>query len=320
MKRILGVLLALLAVAAVLLLRPIGSGRFPSHAHPATGYDDALRRIAAVEALDGPETSPACRTRLLTHGARTARAVVLLHGLTNCPEQFRALGERLCERGANVYIPRLPEHGLADRMTTALARLDARAMCAATDQAVDIGRGLGDSVIVVGLSIGGVMAAWAAQERDDVTRAVPIAPLTGLTRAPGLLTPPAMNLLLALPNQFIWWDGRTKENLPGPKHVYPRFSTRATGETLLLGAAVEADARRAAPRARSIVIVTVGGDVAVDNPAVARLARVWRSHGAHLIVYQFPAGLHLNHDIIDPEQIGGNPALVYPVLLDLITP
>ena len=87
---------------------------------PATDYDDALRRVAAVEARDGAAIAPECRTRLLTHGARAARAVVLLHGLTNCPEQFRALGERLYERGANVYIPRLPEHGLADRMTTAL--------------------------------------------------------------------------------------------------------------------------------------------------------------------------------------------------------
>ncbi len=320
MKRILVVLLALLAVAAVLLLRPVGTRRFPSHPHPATDYAEALRRVAAVEARDGAAIARDCRTLLLTHGARTARAVVLLHGLTNCPEQFRALGDRLYERGANVYIPRLPEHGLADRMTTALARLDARAMCEATDEAVDIGRGLGDSVIVVGLSIGGVMAAWAAQERADVTRAVPIAPLTGLARAPGAFTGPAMNLMLALPNQFIWWDEKEKADLRGPKHVYLRFSTRATAQTVSLGASVEAEARRAPPAARSIVMITVGGDVAVDNPAVARLVQVWRSHGARVTSYEFPAALHLNHDIVDPEQIGGNPALVYPVLLDLIAP
>ncbi len=319
MKRILAVLLVLLAGAAMVLLRPAAQ-RFPSHPRPATSYADALRRVSAVGARDDATIAPECRTLLLTHGARTARAVVLLHGLTNCPEQFRVLGERLYGRGANVYIPRLPEHGLADRMTGALARLDARAMCAATDEAVDIGRGLGDSVIVVGLSIGGVMAEWAAQERADVVRAVPIAPLHGLARAPGALAGPAMNLLLTLPNQFVWWDDKRKADLPGPKHVYPRFSTRAAGETVLLGAAVEAEARRAPPAARSIVVITVGGDVAVDNPAVARLTQVWRAHGAHVIAREFPARLRLNHDIIDPVQVGGNPALVYPVLLDLIAP
>ena len=124
MKRLLA--LALLLAVALFFLRTPGAARFPAHPDPAADYGEALRRVAAAEARDGPEISPECRTRLMTHGARTARAVVLLHGLTNCPEQFRALGERLYERGANVYIPRLPEHGLADRMTPVHARLDAR--------------------------------------------------------------------------------------------------------------------------------------------------------------------------------------------------
>jgi alpha-beta hydrolase superfamily lysophospholipase len=319
MKRILAVLLALLAVAAMVLLRPAAQ-RFPAHARPAADYVDALGRVAAVEARDGTAISPECRTLLLTHGARARRAVVLLHGLTNCPEQFRTLGERLYERGANVYIPRLPEHGLADRMTTALQGLDARAMCEATDEAVDIAGGLGDSVIVVGLCIGGTMAAWAAQERADVVRAVAIAPMQGLARARGPLTLPAMNLMLALPNRFVWWDDKVKTNLPGPRHVYPRFSTRSVAQSLLLATTVEADARRAPPATRSIVVITVGSDVAVDNGAVARLVREWRAHGAQVVAREFPARLRLNHDIIDPEQIGGNPALVYPVLLDLIAP
>jgi hypothetical protein len=164
------------------------------------------------------------------------------------------------------------------------------------------------------------MAAWAAAERADVVRAVVIAPLQGLARARGPLTLPAMNLMLALPNQFIWWDDKVKTDLPGPKHVYPRFSTRSVAQALLLGASVETEARRAPPAVRSIVVITVGSDVAVDNGAVARLVREWRAHGARLTTYEFPAALHLNHDIIDPEQIGGNPALVYPVLLDLIAP
>jgi len=320
MKRFLAVVVIALAVAVVLLARVAAPRRFASHPAPAAGYDDALARIAAVRAGEGPEIAPECRTLLMTHGARAARAIVLLHGLTNCPEQFRALGERLYLRGANVYVPRLPEHGLADRMTPALARLDARAVCRATDQAVDIARGLGDSVIVAGLSIGGEMAVWAAQERADVVRAVPLAPLHGLARARGVFAQPAMSLMLALPNQFVWWNGRLKTRLPGPKHVYPRFSTRSTAQSLLLGASVEAEARRTPPAARSIVIVTVGGDVAVDNQAVDRLERLWRARGANVIAYRFPERLHLNHDIVDPEQVGGDPPLVYPVLERLIAP
>ena len=65
--------------------------------------------------------------------------------------------------------------------------------------------------------------------------------------------------------------------------------------------------------------VTVGQDRAVDNGMCAALVRAWRAHGApDLTAYEFPESLHLNHDIIDPEQAGGSPKLVYPVLEDLI--
>ena len=47
-------------------------------------------------------------------------------------------------------------------------------------RAVDIAAGLGDQVTIAGLSAGGVVAAWAAQHRRDVHRAVLIAPSLGV--------------------------------------------------------------------------------------------------------------------------------------------
>ncbi len=320
MRRLLLGLALAFVVALLLLDRPLGPPRLAARPRPAADYAQALRRLAVLQAADGAEIAPECRTRLMTHGARAPRAVLLLHGLTNCPEQFRQRGERFYARGANVLIPRLPEHGLADRMTTALARLDAHELCAFTDEVLDIADGLGDSVIVVGLSVGGTMAAWAAQERADVARAVIIAPLIGYGGAHGRLTPAATRIGLALPRLFVWWDAKAKERLAGPRHVYPRFAAGATAETMLLGAAVEARARRAAPAARAIVMVTVGGDEGVDNVANARLVREWRGRGAGVVGYEFPAHLRLNHDIVDPEQVGGNPGLVYPVLERLVAP
>ncbi|HVP14708.1 MAG TPA: alpha/beta fold hydrolase [Terriglobales bacterium] len=315
------VALAVIVIAALVLAdRPLTPAPFPSHARPPEDVGEALDRVAALGAAEGPEISPECRTLLLWHGERTPRVVLLLHGLTNCPEQFRLLGERLYARGANVLIPRLPEHGRADRMTTALARIRAGELCAFTDRAVDIARGLGDSVVVVGLSVGGTMAAWAAQERADVRRAVVIAPLIGYAGARGWLTPALTRLGLTMPNTFVWWDSKARENLAGPRHVYPRFASRAAVETLLLGAAVQSRAAEDPPAARSIVMVTVGGDHGADNAATARLVRAWSGHGGDVLTWEFPARLHLNHDIIDPEQVGGNPALVYPVLDRLILP
>src|SRR5262249_27269196 len=180
----------------------------------------ALHIVDSLRALDGADVSSECRTELLTHGARTRRVVVLLHGLTNCPAQFDSLGRLLFAHGANVLIPRLPRHGLANRMTTELARLNAREMRALTDRVVDAAEGLGDSVTVVGLSVGGVMAGWAGQERAGVDRVVMIAPMFGVARAPGGWTPVVARLANVAPNVFVWWDDKLKQDVRGPKHVY----------------------------------------------------------------------------------------------------
>jgi carboxylesterase len=321
-RRIFLVLFVLLLVAAALLMRPLAPRGLGSHPHPAPGYEDAVRLVDSLRATDTPVIANECGTRLLSHGKRAARVVVLFHGLTNCPAQFDSLASLVYASGANVLIPRLPHHGLANRMTDELAEIDAQELCEFTDHVLDAAHGLGDSVTVAGLSVGGVMAAWAGQERTDVDRAVVIAPMIGWARAPGpLLTAALTRGATLLPNAFAWWDDKLKQDLLGPKHVYPRFSTRSVAACMWLGAAVAADAKRARPACRSLVMITVGGDPAADNSAAAALVRAWRARGAQdVATYEFPAALHLSHDVVDPEQIGGNPALTYPVLLRFIAP
>lgn len=313
---------AVLVVPAVLLLAaaglwwPLDTTPLASHAQPLAGFDPAL--VRAFPDAPEPALMNGCHTNLLTHGHRTGRAVLLLHGLTNCPAQFDSLAEALWQGGANVYVPRLPRHGLEDRLTDALAGVTAAELCAAVDSAVDVARMLGDTLTVAGLSVGGTLAAWVASERSDVDRAVVIAPMIGVARAPGAWTTPVTRLALVLPNQFVWWDDQQREHLKGPAHVYPRFATRAVAATLQVGARVREQARRHAPGARELVVVTVGGDLAVDNALTAALVADWRAHGARVRTYEFAASLHVPHDMVDPEQVGANLAVSYPVLLDAL--
>jgi len=319
---VLAALVALVAVVLALLARPLAPPGLDSHARPAMGYGEARRLVDSIRTGEGDAIAGGCRTLWLDHGVRTARVVVLLHGLTNCPAQCDSLARLAFATGANVLVPRLPHHGYADRMTEALAQTKAAELCAFTDRVLDAAAGLGDTVIVAGLSTGGVMAAWAAQERADVGRAVVIAPMIGWSGAPG----PRLTAMLTragsvLPNAFVWWDDERKQDLPGPKHVYPRFATRAVAATMQVGAAALAGAARRPPACRSMVVVTVGGDEAADNGAAAALAGRWREHGtAEVRTYEFPAALRLNHDIVDPEQVGADPAITYPVLMEFIAP
>ena len=308
-----------LGVVAWLMFAPAVLSGFDSHPDPATTYEGALRRIDALRSADGGDVNPLCHLKLMTHGHRVARVVVLLHGLTNCPQQFEALGEVLYRRGANVLIARVPHHGLADRLTPDLARLTAGELTRFGDRVTDAGVGLGDSVTVAGLSLGAVVAAWIAQERRDVDRAIVIAPLFGVPQVWTPLTPGFTRVMRWIPNRFVWWDDQRRAAIPGPPYVYPRFSTRALGEILRLGAAVAAKARSAAPGAVSITLVTIARDPAISNPAALEVEESWRRRAPGRVrAYQFPERLHLGHDIVDPLQPYANTEAVYPVLADLM--
>jgi carboxylesterase len=288
-------------------------------AAPLLTYDEALARITAIEHDEAtPKLNPACRGFVLTHGARAPRCTVLLHGYTNCPRQFRSFAPLLHERGHNVYVPRLPFHGLADRLTAEQARLDERAMRGYLDEALAIGHGLGEEVRVLGLSAGGSLAAFVAQHRADVRQAVVIAPVFGAPSVPSWATTPLSLAAAVLPNQFRWWDPNTREARRGPAHCYPRFSTRALGAIVRLSLGVLRDARQHPPAAAEIVVVTNAADQAVTLPPIERLVARWRAHGANLREYRFPHELGLLHDLMDPDQERQQVDRVYPVLLELV--
>ena len=246
--------------------------------------------------------------------------VVFFHGLTNCPQQFDSLARRVAARGANVLLVRIPHHGLEDRMTTDLSHLGAAELALCADDAVDLAVGLGEHVTVAGLSLGGVLAAWVGQRRPEVERVVEIAPLFAVSTVPRFWTVALTRLLITTPNRFIWWDGHVHERLPGPPLAYPRFSTRALGETLRLGLAVRRLAQRHRPAARELVLVTEQDDPAVGNASSFELAELWRRSGVRVTPFEFPASMHLSHDMIDPLQVGARVDVVYPRLDDLILP
>jgi esterase/lipase len=315
---LIAVVAALAGVAAYVALVPAGVGRLLSHPNPAASYAGALNRVEALRAGEGAEFHPKCRVILMSHGQKTARAVVFAHGYTSCPQQFRPLGEILFNMGYNVLIAPLPRHGLTNRMTDTHSRLSAEELAAYTDEVVDIGRGLGEHVTLAGLSCGGVVTAWAAQTRADLDQAVVMSAALGFQGIRRPLTVASMNAALALPDKFVWWDLVEKDK-GGVDYTYPRYSRRALGQILRLGFAALARARQGAPGAKSIVMVTNAHDESVDNWAAERLAEAWRRGGArHLRAYEFPEELKLGHDMIDPEAKEAQPELVFPKLVELI--
>ncbi len=288
-------------------------------AGPSDCYEESLRRIDRLRDLDGADVSLDGRTIFLAHGQKTDKTIVFFHGNTNSPRQFAALGGIFYERGYNVLIPRVAHHGLKDRMTKDLARLTASELIKACDACVDIARGLGRHITVVGFSMGANMAGWVAQNRSDVDKAVIIAPFWGWKGLPAYFFRPFIVFLSVMPNRFVWWDKKAKTALVGPTSSYYGFSTRGVGQIMGLGWSVMKQARRVAPKAGAIVIVTSGLDDAVDENNLDKVVDDWRRHGhVGITRYKFDSSFCVFHDMIDPQQPYQKVALVYPKLIELI--
>jgi len=252
---------------------------------------------------------------LLTHGVRTPRAFLLLHGLTASPLQFETFGRMLFEGGANVIIPRLPRHGYANRLTTELQGLTADELRTFADATFAEAAELGERVTAIGFSVGGLLAAYIGQHHP-IERATAIAPFLGVAWIPQALMARAARLTLAMPNQFWWWNPVQRERML-PAHGYPRFATHAVAQAAHLAEELIAAAEVRAPLADDLQIILNESESTVSNPAARRLARAWAAHRPGRIILHRLRGLPLSHDIIEP--LGSGVAQeFYPKLLELV--
>ena len=303
----------LLGILAALTLIPVGTGGLNhSQSNPITTYDSAVTRFEAISAVEAPITGEPGRSVLLTHGKKTGQVVVLMHGMTNVPRQFVPLGTELFDCGYNVYIPRLPLHGLKSLDVSVLKKLRPQMYRAYADSAIDLARGLGDTISVVGLSAGGSAAAWVAEHRRDVYRAVVIAPAITLERIPPVLRGPAINLLTRIPNMTFHQPPDTA------RFVYRGVSTKGVAQTLRFGKAVYQEADRNKPQVPRIVMVTNENDHTIDSHVARQLANRWRYKGAMVDEFKFDKKLGLQHDVIDTMEVNANPKIVYPVVINLL--
>ncbi|TMC40299.1 MAG: alpha/beta fold hydrolase [Chloroflexi bacterium] len=280
-------------------------------------YSDAISIAKGLQDLDGPNVNPLCHTRVYTHGERVERSLVLLHGFTNCPQQFDALGRQFFDRGWNVVIPRYPRHGYTDRLNTSIAELRADHLAAVANRAAEVGAGLGERLTVAGLSLGAILAGLLAHSRGDVQRAVLIAPMLGLKPLPGPALKAMSAAAKALPNFYMWWSNDLKDSLR-PAYGYPRFATHAYAALFDCGRQLVRLARTDAPRAKSIAVITNAGEPRLDNRFTYRLVESWRRHGADVETFEFPAADRLTHDLIDPGNAAQRTDHVYPVVTRLI--
>ncbi|GAA0502931.1 hypothetical protein Ade02nite_36550 [Paractinoplanes deccanensis] len=296
-RRLLGaVLILLVAAIATIYLWPLHSSRL-THATEATlPFAQAQASAKAAVSADTADTdvTARCRTKALLHPERTAKAVLMLHGYTDCPAQFDALAQFYYDKGYNVYVPRAPRHGVSD--TKAHAGLHADELADYAEQALTVTSGLGTDVGVVGVSGGGVLATWLAEYRPDaVAHLLALSPFyqPAAEQAPAWQVKPLMVLYgnRLLPDHF---------NGQG-------FSYAALSQYLRIARNYRDDP--ANPKLRSVAVVTSANDTFIDRGRAAEITQgIASANNLQLGRYEIPASWGVGHDTADPAGLGSHAA------------
>ncbi|MFA6001807.1 MAG: alpha/beta fold hydrolase [Thermoleophilia bacterium] len=300
-------------ILLLIALFPMNTGDLTSHPNPANTYEEAAGRVQAIIDAENGVVCDICGTRFYTHGGKTAKVVVLIHGLTNSPRQFEELGQQLFNDGYNVFIPRLPYHGLKTHTVSELGNTKPEDLSTFADYTADIATGLGDEVTVAGLSGGGTVAGFITQNRGDVDKTVLIAPLYGMSGVPPFANTMAGNLFSRLPDIDF-----SSSSEPPRESVYLGWSTHGVAEYLILSRVARPDGDNSSSAVRNITVITNASDHTVNNGMTQDVAAAWESTGAKITRYEFAQDLDLPHDYIDISAIGDKSVWIYPILINLI--
>ncbi|MFA5508099.1 MAG: alpha/beta fold hydrolase [Vulcanimicrobiota bacterium] len=120
--------------------------------------------------------------------------VVLFHGFTAGPWQYKEMAEQLHSEGFHVYAPRMPGHGLVDESGKPWRKDipdtgEGHVWNDFIDETIEDAKELGAPVYAVGLSGGGGVALKSAQRHEDVEAVAAMAPFVGGDGIAGALLP-----------------------------------------------------------------------------------------------------------------------------------
>lgn len=155
---------------------------------------------------------------------QTPRSLVYLHGFSATRQETAPVSDSLAQRwGGNLFYTRLTGHG---RTTEAMGEATADDWLQDATEALDVGKRLGERVVLIGTSTGGTLAAWlAAQpEASEVLDAVILISPNFWPRAEGvglLLWPYGRLLGKAVQGDYVEWEPANEAQAMYWTHRYP---------------------------------------------------------------------------------------------------
>jgi len=157
---------------------------------------------------------------------KTAIAIVYVHGFSASRQEVSPLIENLGKRlHANIFLTRLTGHG---RSNEAMAEVSVSRLLTDVQEAYEIGKVIGEEVVLVGLSTGATLVSWLAINEDlkELKSIVLLSPNYGLLdkKANWLLLPGAKYWLPLLEGNTYQFTPDNSQQAKYWTHTYPTTS------------------------------------------------------------------------------------------------
>lgn len=106
---------------------------------------------------------------------KTEYSIVYIHGFGASEMEGHPVHRELAQYfGTNLFLARLPEHGI--QRDDAMKHLTAQKLADAAREAYAVGKSLGDKVVIIGTSMGAALTIMLASEQEDIEAIVLYSP------------------------------------------------------------------------------------------------------------------------------------------------
>lgn len=217
----------------------------------------AIVKEAADQARRSPLRNPLCAPIFLFHPQPTAKVCLFFHGFTAAPYQFGPIAKVLYQAGYNVVVPLMPGHGLAGNWGPELPPplpQDGKVYQEFAKAWLKRVGPLGKTIVIGGLSGGGTLAAWLAQDQPKaIAKTLLFAPYLSGSHV-------VLDMFTRMTKGYQGWIIPPGVKPPG----YPGFMVPALRVFLEMGKQV-VDRSNGATATASMFVISSESDRAVNN-------------------------------------------------------
>lgn len=293
------ILIGFVSLVAVVLLAllvvytwPLRNSALQQANVQSLSFEQATKKVETIQANELKQgIKPECQTKLLSHGKKTAKSVVMYHGVSSCSYQFSDLAQYFYNQGYNVYAPTAPKHGLVDHKT--YSTITSEELVDFANQSANIATAIGDDVGAIGMSGGGMLASWTTQYHTHFSRMLVLSPFFEPARkqAAAYKIKP---FLLLYGNRIIPDTYSVSEDGGEGLSYY------ALTQFAIVGKNLPEPARKT--DLQSVGLVMAEDDEQINQPmARAILSDIADKNQIKLSTYDIPASWHIQHVTVGPE-------------------